>query len=195
MAAAVPVLALFVLWERRKAHADGAPLVALGLFGQRGFLAGLGVSLLMLSGITGFFLVYVLYVQTGLGFSTLKAALVPMPWPVGIALAAGIAARLATRLGRRLITVGSLLVAAGMAALVWTTHRYGAGIHAWQLLLPLAVGGLGMGLMFYFREPGAAVLAALDMAEVVGRQACHRRMSGSTPGRSSSRRVTTSAGP
>ena len=28
---------------------------------------------------------------------------------------------------------------------------------------------LGDGVMFYFREPGAAVLAALDMAEVVGR--------------------------
>jgi EmrB/QacA subfamily drug resistance transporter len=148
MAAAVPVLAVFVLWERRKARADGAPLVALGLFGQRGFLAGLGVSLLMLAGITGFFLVYVVYVQTGLGFSTLKAALVAMPWPVGIALAAGIAARLVTRLGRRLITVGSLLVAAGLAALGWTTHRYGAGIQAWQLLPSLAVGGLGMGLMF-----------------------------------------------
>jgi adenylate cyclase len=29
---------------------------------------------------------------------------------------------------------------------------------------------LGDGVMFYFREPGAAVLAALDMAELVGRQ-------------------------
>jgi adenylate cyclase len=29
---------------------------------------------------------------------------------------------------------------------------------------------LGDGVMFYFREPAAAVLAALDMAEVVGRQ-------------------------
>jgi adenylate cyclase len=29
---------------------------------------------------------------------------------------------------------------------------------------------LGDGVMFYFREPAAAVLAALDMVEVVGRQ-------------------------
>ena len=29
---------------------------------------------------------------------------------------------------------------------------------------------LGDGVMFYFREPGAAVLAVLEMVEVVGRQ-------------------------
>jgi hypothetical protein len=35
MTAAVPVLALFALWERRKARRDGSPLVALDLFRQR----------------------------------------------------------------------------------------------------------------------------------------------------------------
>jgi hypothetical protein len=30
MAAAAPVLAVFVLWERRKARADGAPLISAG---------------------------------------------------------------------------------------------------------------------------------------------------------------------
>jgi adenylate cyclase len=33
----------------------------------------------------------------------------------------------------------------------------------------MPVKWLGDGVMFYFREPGAAVLAALEMAEVVGR--------------------------
>jgi adenylate cyclase len=53
---------------------------------------------------------------------------------------------------------------------------------------------LGDGVMFYFREPAAAVLAALEMAGWSGVRGCPRRMSGSMLGRWSSRRVTTSAG-
>ena len=148
IAAAVPVLGIFVLWERHKTRRDGSPLVVLELFRQRAFVAGLLVTLIVLAGIASFFLVYVLYVQTGLGFSTLKAAWVALPWPVGIALAAGISARLAASVGRRLLSLGSLLVTIGMAALIWTIHRYGPGISGWQLMPALAVGGLGMGLVF-----------------------------------------------
>jgi adenylate cyclase len=49
---------------------------------------------------------------------------------------------------------------------------------------------LGDGVMFYFRAPAAAVLAAVEMVEVVGRHGLPRPMWGSTRGRSSSRRVT-----
>ena len=163
MAAAVPLLALFTLWERHKTRRDGSPLVPLGLFGRRAFVAGLAVTLLVVAGITGFFLVFVLYVQTGLGFSTLKAALVALPWPLGIALAGGISARLATTVGRRLLTLGSLLVAAAMAGLVWTIHPYGPGIAGWQLMPDLAVGGLGMGLVF--PPLGNIVLAGVPLRD------------------------------
>ena len=55
---------------------------------------------------------------------------------------------------------------------------------------------LGDGVMFYFEDPGNGVLAALDMVEGA---ATHGTSAGpgrdSTPARSSSRRVTTTAGP
>ena len=54
---------------------------------------------------------------------------------------------------------------------------------------------LGDGVMFYFPDPGQSVLAALDMVEGVAAQAFRPPGSGSTPDRSSSRKVTTSAGP
>ena len=54
---------------------------------------------------------------------------------------------------------------------------------------------LGDGVMFYFPDPGQGVLAALDMVEGVAAQAFRPPASGSTPGRWSSRRATTSAGP
>ena len=76
----------------------------------------------------------------GIGSTTARLKGHPQPQHPDGSLAAGIAARLAARLGRRPLTAGSLL-----AALAWTIHEAGAGIHAWQLLAPLAAGGLGMG--------------------------------------------------
>ena len=54
---------------------------------------------------------------------------------------------------------------------------------------------LGDGVMFYFPNPGEGVLAALDMVEGVAARHSRPPGSASTPGRSSSRRATTSAGP
>jgi adenylate cyclase len=53
---------------------------------------------------------------------------------------------------------------------------------------------LGEGVMFYFREPAAAVLAALEMVEVVGRQRLPPAHVGIHAGPSSSRTATTLAG-
>jgi EmrB/QacA subfamily drug resistance transporter len=148
MVAAVPVLGVFVGWERRKTRADGSPLVALGLFQKRPFVAGLGVNLALLAGIASFFLVLVFYLRVGLGFSAIKTALVALPWPVGIAVAASVSARLAATAGRRLLAGGSLLVAVAMVLLVGAIDRYGIAIHGWQLVPLLALGGIGMGLVF-----------------------------------------------
>jgi predicted MFS family arabinose efflux permease len=148
MVAAVPVLGVFVGWERHKTRADGSPLVALGLFRQRPFVAGLGVNLALLAGIASFFLVLVFYLRVGLGFSAIKTALVALPWPVGIAVAASVSARLAATAGRRLLAGGSLLVAAAMVGLVGAIDRYGIAIDASQLIPLLALGGIGMGLVF-----------------------------------------------
>jgi EmrB/QacA subfamily drug resistance transporter len=148
MVAAVPVLAVFVVWERRKTRADGSPLVALNLFRQRPFVAGLGVNLALLVGIGSFFLVLVFYLRVGLGYSAMKTAMVALSWPVGIAAGAGVSARFAATAGRRLLASGSLLVAVAMAALALVIDRYGIGIHGWQLVPLLGLGGIGMGLVF-----------------------------------------------
>jgi MFS family permease len=145
MAAAVPVLPVFALYERRKQAADGSPLVAPGLFRQRAFVAGLLVSGIFFMGIAGFFLTFTIYLQIGLGFTALHAGLTTIPFAVGSALASAASVRLAPRLGRRLLSIGSLLLAAGMAAVIWTIHRYGIGVHSWQLLPALAACGLGLG--------------------------------------------------
>jgi len=145
MAAAVPVLVGFGLYERRKKARDGSPLVDLDLFRQRSFVPGLAVAGIFFMGIPAFFLIFSLWLQIGLGFSPLHAGLTGAPFAVGSALASAASVRLVPTLGRRILSVGSLLLVAGMGALIWTVDRYGGAVHSWQLLPALLVCGLGLG--------------------------------------------------
>jgi len=145
MTASVLVLAAFAAWERRKKAADGSPLVDLALFRQRAFVAGLLVAAIFFMGIPAFFLTFTLWLQVGLGFSALHAGLTGVPFAVGSALASTASVRLAPRLGRRILTLGTLLLAIGMGGVMWTVDRYGGGTHSWQLIPALAVCGLGLG--------------------------------------------------
>jgi EmrB/QacA subfamily drug resistance transporter len=145
MAAAVPVLAAFAVYERRKKRLDGSPLVDLDLFRQRSFAPGLLVAGIFFMGIPAFFLTFSLWLQIGLGFTALHAGLTGIPFAVGSALASAASVRLAPALGRWILSAGSLLLVAGMAALIWTVDRYGGTVHSWQLIPALLVCGLGLG--------------------------------------------------
>ena len=145
MAAAVPVLVLFGVYERHKKRLDGSPLIDLDLFRQRSFVPGLLVAGIFFMGIPAFFLTFSLWLQIGLGFTALHAGLTGIPFAVGSAVASAASVRLAPALGRRILSVGSLLLVAGMAALIWTVDRYGGAIHSWQLIPALLVCGLGLG--------------------------------------------------
>jgi EmrB/QacA subfamily drug resistance transporter len=145
MAAAVPVLVLFGVYERHKKRLDGSPLIDLDLFRQRSFVPGLAVAGIFFMGIPAFFLTFSLWLQIGLGFTALHAGLTGIPFAVGSAVASAASVRLAPALGRRILSVGSLLLVAGMAALIWTVDRYGGAIHSWQLIPALLVCGLGLG--------------------------------------------------
>jgi MFS family permease len=145
MAAAVAVLAGFGVYERRKKAADGSPLVDPALFRQRAFVAGLLVAGTFFMGIPAFFLTFSLWLQIGLGFTALHAGLTGIPFAVGSALASAASVRLAPRLGRRILSVGALLLVAGMTGVIWTVDRYGGAVHSWQLIPALFTSGLGLG--------------------------------------------------
>jgi EmrB/QacA subfamily drug resistance transporter len=145
MAAAVPVLAGFAVYERRKKARDGSPLVDPDLFRQPSFVPGLALAGIFFMGIPAFFLMFALWLQIGLGFSALHAGVTGVPFAVGSALASAASVRLVPTLGRRILSVGSLLLVAGMGALIWTVDRYGGAVHSWQLLPALLVCGLGLG--------------------------------------------------
>lgn len=144
--AAALVLALFVLWERRRAgRAD--PLVDLTLFRFRSYSLGSAIALVYFSGFTAIFFIFTLYVQAGLGYSALLAGAAMTPFAVGSGLASALGGRVVTRLGRPLIVAGLVMVAVGLGATLLAVHLVPGRSVGWATVGPLALAGLGSGLV------------------------------------------------
>jgi MFS family permease len=62
-------------------------------------------------------------------------------------------------LGRRLVAAGSLVMAIGMTVVLLTVHRYGTGLHSWQLIPGLVISGFGMAMV-------AGTLVTIVLAKV-----------------------------
>ncbi len=120
LAASVPLFALFALYERYKTRKDNSPLLVLGLFRERAFVSGLLLSAVFFSGIAAFFLTFSLFLQIGLGFTALHAGLTTIPFSLGTAVASAASTRIAPRLGRRILSLGCLLLVAGMGGVIPT---------------------------------------------------------------------------
>ena len=157
MAAAVPMLAVFIGYERAKDRRDGSPLVQLGLFRQRAFAVGIAIALTFFLGVTSFALILTLFLQLGLGYGPLHAGLTFLPFSAGVLLASGAAARLAPKFGRGVTMVGALVMAGGMAGLIATVHHFGGAVTTWEMAPALVVAGLGMGAVL---APLADILLA-----------------------------------
>ena len=72
------VLVAFALYERRRTHRDAGPLIDTTLFRQRPFTVGLIACLVFFTGIPSFFMILLLTLQAGLGYSPVKAGAVTL---------------------------------------------------------------------------------------------------------------------
>ncbi|MFI8827728.1 MFS transporter [Streptomyces sp. NPDC053431] len=148
MAGSLVVFAALVAYEKHKTRKDGSPLVELSLFRVKSFAAGIAVQLTFGVVMGIFFLVWTLYMQIGLGWSPLKAGLTGVPFSIAVSTAAGLSVQqLVPRFGRKVLQAGALTMAAGILLYFLVAGRYGADIAPWQMILPLVVMGLGMGLI------------------------------------------------
>lgn len=148
MVGSLLVLAVFVLYERRRTRTVGSPVVVLSLFRARAFTAGMLVWLVFWVALGGFFLVWTLYMQVGLGWTPLRAGLTSAAFAIGAAAGSGMSVEVFTpRFGRRVLMAGALLNAAGFGGYLWAADHYGPGIGSWQMVVPLVVSGYGFGLV------------------------------------------------
>ncbi|WP_406472134.1 MFS transporter [Streptomyces sp. NBC_01615] len=146
LAAAPLAAALFLRHERQVAERGLDPLIRLTLFRNRGFAGGVPIAAMFSFSYVGFMLVLAMYLQIGLGFSALRAALVYTPNALGFLITSLLAARIARLLGRHVLTLGYLVAAVGLCSVAATSAAQGAGLGGWELALPLFIAGLGQGL-------------------------------------------------
>jgi EmrB/QacA subfamily drug resistance transporter len=149
---ALPIAALafgmasFVAFcQRQRTAAD--PLIKPSLLRNRGFTAGLIVGLVVFAAIGGMIYAVSLYLQRGLDYSPLRAAVVGFaPVAAGLVIASVASMNLLTRLGRKLTLAGIVVTVAGVGWLLLLVD--GSTPTAASLAPAMTVVGLGMGATF-----------------------------------------------
>ncbi|MEV5568226.1 MFS transporter, partial [Streptomyces sp. NPDC052196] len=109
MPASLVVFGVFVLHQRAKISRHGFPLVELSLFKVRSFAAGITVQLIFGTSFGLFSLTGALYMQIGLGWTPLHAALTSLIFGVTMAVSALMSIqKLVPRFGRKVLQGGAL---------------------------------------------------------------------------------------
>jgi EmrB/QacA subfamily drug resistance transporter len=137
LAIAVGLLVVFVAIEALSRE----PLMPLRIFSNRNRSGAYVLSLAIGAVLSGMLFLLTLFLQNVLRFSPLQAGFAFLPTAAGIAVGAGLTARLVGRIGSRLpMTLGALLVAIGLFWLSGVTVQAGYASHVLGPLLVLAVG-------------------------------------------------------
>jgi EmrB/QacA subfamily drug resistance transporter len=164
LAASLPLLLAFWAHQARRTRRAMTPLIDLGMFRSRAFTAGVALAGVFFAGMASFFLVLTLYLQQGRGLSALATGSVFTPMGASYLATTVRMPQLAALLGRQLIAVGGLVIAAGQAGLLITVHQIGLTGSAWLLAPSLLVIGAGMGMV-------TAPLSSVVLAGVEDRHA------------------------
>lgn len=118
------------LWYESQ-HAD--PMMKLALFRSRNFSGSNVMTFAMYGALAGFMFALVIYMQTQLGYSALKAGASLLPVSIMLLLFSRKVGGLSSKVGPRLfMTAGPLLAAAGILSLAGYSH----GDSYWTFLLP-----------------------------------------------------------
>lgn len=138
LAAAVALLAAFVVIERRSA----SPLVPFAIFRNRSLLAG-NLTMVLIGGATvALFFALSVYLQAVLGYDALSAGLSQLPLAGSLVLFAAVVPPVMQRFGARRTLIGSLLGLA--AALVWLAFAPADAGFVQHLLGPMILIGIAM---------------------------------------------------
>ncbi|MFI6626153.1 MFS transporter [Streptomyces sp. NPDC050528] len=143
LAAGVAAIAALTVSEKRRGLEH--PLLPTDLFKKPAFSAGLLVQLLFYGGMSGFFLVFTIWLQSGQGYTPTQAGLLMVAFSAGSILAAPGVDPLVAKFGRNVLILGALVMAGG---LFWVRHaaQHSAQLHtgAWPLVPGLVLAGVGL---------------------------------------------------
>jgi MFS family permease len=143
-AASVPLLALFIWFERWLGRVGSSPLVDLNLFKNRTFVTGLAMAFLFYC-ISVFFLTFGIYLQNGLGWTSLASGIGILPFAFGFFGGTLRSAKLYARVGNHILSIGFGLLAGGFVITAAASYaNLGPGI---IFYVGLICAGVGQGLL------------------------------------------------
>jgi len=142
LAGSAVLMAAFLVNEQRRAH----PLVPLSIFRVKGLAAADATQVIAWAGFYSMFFFVTLYMQNVLGFTQLESGLSYVPVSVGIGFGSTVATKMFVRTGTRPIIVSGSLLSAG--GILWLCRIPVDGSYLTNLLAPLVIMGLGLGLLY-----------------------------------------------
>jgi EmrB/QacA subfamily drug resistance transporter len=148
LAASVLVLAAFGWYQIRRQRAGRGPLVELSLFRHGPYRAGIVFSIVFTGSLGGIVMIFNVFLQNGLGFSPWHSAITTAPWAAGAFIGSAVGGITMSKLGRRVLHAGLVVEAAGLLAIYAVLRGVGGGISTVDLLAPMVIGGIGMGMVF-----------------------------------------------
>lgn len=147
LGAVIPIMILFVRYERQVTARGGSPLVELSLFHDRAFVIGLFSGVCFFNGTASFFLIFTVFLQNGLGYSPREAGLTVAWFAIAFLGSSLASVRIQPKLGSRIINLGALLMITGLVSLLVLTASRGASLGGLELAPVLLVYGTGQGFI------------------------------------------------
>lgn len=142
-----PAAWAFTLVERRLERIGGHPIVPPSLLRLHGMRRGLLIGVPFFAGFGAFMFVSALAFQQGAHFGALRSGLALVPMAVAFLVASLSTARLTARYGRRVLSTGALLQAAGLAGLAATLFAAWPAVDPVNMAPAMVVAGFGQGLV------------------------------------------------
>jgi EmrB/QacA subfamily drug resistance transporter len=142
LAAAVVLLAIFMIVETRSPHA----LMPMRIFRNRSRSGAYLVMLCIGTAMFGMFFFLTIFVQTVWGYSALKTGVAYLPMVAVIMAGAGVSTQLVPRVGARPLLLAASAIATG--GMFWLSRITEHSSYVGGLLGPMLVTAAGLGLLF-----------------------------------------------
>jgi MFS family permease len=132
----------------RRQRAGRDPLVEPSVFRHRPYRAGIVFSVVFTGSLGSIVMIFNVFLQNGLGFTPWHSAITTAPWAAGAFIGSALGGIIMTKLGRRVLHAGLVVEAAGLLGIYAVLRGAGGGVSTADLLAPMVIGGIGMGMVF-----------------------------------------------
>jgi EmrB/QacA subfamily drug resistance transporter len=148
LAGSLLVLVAFAVSQVARKRRGGTPLVEPSVFAKRSYSSGVLFAMVFCVVMGGMFLIPGVMLQVGLHYDPLHASIAMAAIPVGAFVGSALSGMTMEKLGRTILHAGLVLMATGIAGMYAILRKYGVQVGGWELAVPFALYGVGMGAIF-----------------------------------------------